>query len=53
MVLNGAEGQTTDGNTACLTGKDVFVQLPDKESCYTVLPFVFVPCIHFEKVAVA
>ena len=53
MVLNSAEGHTTDGNTARLNGKDVCVRLPDKASCYTVLPFVFVLCIHFEKVAVA
>jgi len=26
MVLNGADGRTTDGNTAQLNGKDVFVQ---------------------------
>jgi len=53
MVLNCAEGRTTDGNTARLNGKDVFVRLPDKASCYTVLPFVIVLCIHLEKVAVA
>ena len=53
MVLNSAEGRTTDGNTTRLNGKDVFVRLLDKASCYTVLPFVFVLCIHFEKVAVA
>ena len=29
--------------------KDVFVCLPDMASCYMVLPFVFVPRIHFER----
>ena len=53
IALNSAEGRTTDGNTARLNGKDVFVWLLDKASCYMVLPFVFMPCIHFEKVAVA
>ena len=53
MVLNSAEGRTTDGNTARLNGKDMFVWLPDKASCCMVLPFVFMLCIHFEKVAVA
>ena len=37
MVLNSVEGRTTDGNTARLNGKDVFVRLPDKASCYMVL----------------
>ena len=32
-------------------GKDVLVRLTDTASCYMVLPFVFVPRIHFEKAA--
>ena len=48
---NVTEGRTTDGNTACLYGKDVLVWLPtDTASMHVqVLPFVFFSRIHFGK----
>jgi len=49
------EGQTTDGNTACLYGKDLFVWLMTDTAgtqC-EFLQFVFIPRIHFGKAEVA
>ena len=52
---NGTEGRKTDGNTARLYSKDAFVWLPtDTASTHVwVLPFVFVPHIHFGKAGAA
>ena len=49
------EERTTDGNTAHVYGKNVFVWLPTDTAStqYELLPFVFISCIHFGKIEVA
>ena len=51
---NGAEGWTTDGNTACLKWYGLVCMANIyRKLLYMVLPFVFVPHIHFEKATAA